>query len=54
MEKLRECSTCEKIDGECTSEQVNECLRKSECCYCDNTRYHYPYGRDESRHCTNF
>jgi hypothetical protein len=53
VEKLPNCSTCEKVDEECTEEQVKACLRKSECMYCDNTRYHHPYGKDESRHCTN-
>lgn len=53
MDKLRECSTCEKVDEDCTEEQVRKCLRCSECHYCDSPNYYYPYGRDESRHCSN-
>ena len=46
------CSTCVNQDVECTKEQVRVCLIRSECEFCDNTRYCTPYGKDEGRHCT--
>lgn len=51
--EVRSCSRCEKVNEECSEEQVAKCLRKSECDYCDYTNYGYPYGKTESRHCLN-
>lgn len=45
------CGTCINGDKTCSKEQVAICLRRSECEFCDYTRYGYPYGADESRHC---
>ena len=53
MQGLKTCSKCEKVNEECSKEQVSHCLRNSECEHCDGTNYNYPYGRDESRHCMN-
>lgn len=47
----KKCLTCEKADEDCTDEIVAECLSQSVCEHCDGTRWGYPYGKDESRHC---
>jgi hypothetical protein len=53
MERLPNCTRCNKSMENCKPEQVHECLRKSECEHCNGLTYHYPYGEDESRHCRN-
>jgi hypothetical protein len=53
MKEIKNCSKCERVMENCTREQVQKCLRDSECEYCDGHSYHYPYGGDESRHCRN-
>lgn len=52
MDELKNCSKCGRSAEDCSKEKVLSCLKKSECEYCDNTTYNYPYGRDESRHCS--
>jgi hypothetical protein len=53
MSKVSDCSKCDKTYDLCTKEQINECLKGSECKYCDYQLYNYPYGPNESRHCRN-
>lgn len=53
MARLMNCLDCEKVDIECSREQVRDCLAKSVCEHCNWNTYYYPYGKDESRHCSN-